>query len=63
MVRDEVADSKGGVAELEVWEVVAEAGAGTETPRLSVRSTTADIHLPPPTFTGHQTRIPGATLT
>ena len=60
MVRDEVADSKGGVAELEVWEVVAEAGAGTETARHSVKSTTADILLPSPSF---QTRISGTTLT
>ena len=62
MVRDEVEDSKDGGAELEVEEVVVEAGAGTETPRRLVKSITADIHLPPPTFTD-QTRIPGTTLT
>ena len=64
MVRDEVADNKGGEAELEleVEEVVAGAGAGTETARLSVKSITADIHLPPQTFTD-QTRTLGTTLT
>ena len=62
MVRDEVEDSRGGGPELEVGEVVVEAVAGTETPRCSVKSITAGIHLPPPTFTD-LTRIPGTTLT
>jgi len=62
MVRDEVADNKGGEAELELEEVVAGAGAGTETARLSVKSITADIHLPPQTLTD-QTRTLGTTLT
>ena len=65
MDRDEVVDSKGGVTELEaveVEEVVVEAGAGTETPRLLVKSITADIHLPPRTLKV-QTLITGTTLT
>ena len=59
MVVDEVADSKGGEMEVEVGEVVVEAGAGTETAR---KSTTADILLQPQTFMD-QTRSPGTTLT
>ena len=63
MDRDEVVDSKGGVTELEaVEEVVVEAGAGTETTRLLVKSITADIHLPPRTLKV-QTLITGTTLT
>ena len=64
MARDEVADNKGGEAELELEleEVVAGAGAGTETARLSVKSITADIHLPPRTLKV-QTLITGTTLT
>ena len=63
MDRDEVVDSKGGVTELEaVEEVVVEAGAGTETTRLLVKSITADIHLPPRTLKV-QTLITGTILT